>query len=663
MNAVGLFAILAILKTTVAFNSSSENGQHQSSFIRWKNHSLLAENFNFGLEEVSRLSRGFVDFLSTFEDPILVGDAQDCVETIRHLALAYLQGDQHALEWYDSWGKIPSGLHYGNGASFGNYEQCRNYRWQHIRGQHCTFAALLPNDLPVLRSSICVPDICAPKTTEDLYGSYLLSQGLTLLETKDPDKVCVQDRSIEFNAGVVVAIALFSIIGTLVLMSTGYEISMKLLYRKANPVLAAFAIHSNIRSVLQIAAQPKKESKQRNTIECVYGIRALSMIWIIVVHVHETGLEIPVDNATARVMHMASFFSSAIWLTGYFAVDTFLALGGMLAAMSILRELDKRRTINLPMLYLHRYIRITAPLAALVLMSVSFIKYIGEGVMWKAVIDPTQEVCLKYWWSVLLHIQNYVNTENMCHVHTWYLSADMQLYLIAPALVYPLWRYGKRIIWGIASLALLSMACVLTTFLVNEFRMSDFAARGVLTYYPTHARMSVWLWGLIFGYFLHYNKNKKVDLPSHYLGLGWSLCFAILALTIFSFHKVFNSDPATFSYIADAFFESISRSAFAACVLWIIFVCSNGNGGIVNEILSAAMWQPLAKLSFVMYLLHLPILQIASLVTVNTVLHFSFADLLYRIWGAIGLTATVALFWSALFEIPFVTLDKLLLNQ
>ena len=38
---------------------------------------------------------------------------------------------------------------------------------------------------------------------------------------------------------------------------------------------------------------------------------------------------------------------------------------------------------------------------------------------------------------------------------TWYLAVDMQLFLIAPLIVYPLWRWRK---YGLVWLALLTVA-------------------------------------------------------------------------------------------------------------------------------------------------------------------------------------------------------------
>ncbi|XP_055613183.1 nose resistant to fluoxetine protein 6-like [Uranotaenia lowii] len=622
----------------------------------------------FSVDEVAGLSRGFVDFLAEFDVPLVENEGDRiCVKTLSDLAQGYLQRHQYAQEWYDSWGKVPSGLYYGNGMTFGNYDQCRNYRWENVKGQHCTFYSFLPNDLPVLQSSICVPHFCDPQTVHDTFGKYLMTKGVVLLDVFDAEQLCHRDRSVEYHGGVITAIVIFSIIATLVLASTIYEFAMVFLDREVNSLMSAFSLYRNIRSIIHIAPKSKDVQKQRDTIECVNGIRALSMIWIIIVHVHETMLIIPVGNPPARTNYMYTFVSSTFWIVGYLAVDTFLALSGMFVAISMLRELDKKQKFNPLWLYLHRYIRITAPLAALVLITVSLTMYMGEGVMWKWLIDQMQVTCSKYWWSTLLHIQNYVNPEELCLSHTWYLSVDMQLYIIAPALIYPLWRYGKRVLWGIGFLALLSIFCVFTTFIVNEFRFNFFANEGFgrsrLTYYPTHARMSVWLWGLIFGYILHITRKSGVTLPKKYYAIGWATCLALLGLIWYASFELFSSDLSTFSLVADAFFESMGRSVFAMCVMWIIFASINGQGGIVNDILSAGIWQPLAKLSYVMYLMHTTVLVLASLANVKTVLHFSFADMLYRIWGAIGLTTTLAVFWSAIFEVPFVTLDKILLKS
>ena len=44
-------------------------------------------------------------------------------------------------------------------------------------------------------------------------------------------------------------------------------------------------------------------------------------------------------------------------LNGTVSVDTFFVLSGALVAYGILKELDKSKWLNVPLLYVHRYLR------------------------------------------------------------------------------------------------------------------------------------------------------------------------------------------------------------------------------------------------------------------------------------------------------------------
>lgn len=44
---------------------------------------------------------------------------------------------------------------------------------------------------------------------------------------------------------------------------------------------------------------------------------------------------------------------------------------------------------------------------------------------------------------------------------TWYLEVDMQLFVVAPLFIYPLWRWRKV---GLVWLATVTMACLASIF-------------------------------------------------------------------------------------------------------------------------------------------------------------------------------------------------------
>lgn len=82
---------------------------------------------------------------------------------------------------------------------------------------------------------------------------------------------------------------------------------------------------------------------------------------------------------------------------------------GMLVSMGFFEHVAKTGRFNLVLFYLHRYIRITLPLAIVILFYVSMVQFLGTGPLQEYVYVNHQKPCQDYWWSALLHIQAYIN--------------------------------------------------------------------------------------------------------------------------------------------------------------------------------------------------------------------------------------------------------------
>jgi peptidoglycan/LPS O-acetylase OafA/YrhL len=52
-----------------------------------------------------------------------------------------------------------------------------------------------------------------------------------------------------------------------------------------------------------------------------------------------------------------------------------------------------------------------------------------------------------------------------CLEHTWYLAVDMQLFLLSPILLYPLWKWPHK--WNILLLTILIIAGVVSPFAIS----------------------------------------------------------------------------------------------------------------------------------------------------------------------------------------------------
>ena len=49
---------------------------------------------------------------------------------------------------------------------------------------------------------------------------------------------------------------------------------------------------------------------------------------------------------------------------------------------------------------------------------------------------------------------------------------------------------------------------------------------------------------------------------------------------------------------------SLSKVSYSLAISWVIFACHYGYGGVINRFLSAHFFIPLARISYVAYLIH-----------------------------------------------------------
>lgn len=82
------------------------------------------------------------------------------------------------------------------------------------------------------------------------------------------------------------------------------------------------------------------------------------------------------------------------------------------------------------------------------------------------------------------------------------------------------------------------------------------------------------------------------------LAIGWTLAFSTQLYLIFGLIKVdlHRTIAATYS--------SLSHSLWAIALAWIIIACATGNGGYINDFLSAPWFYSFSRLTYCAYLVH-----------------------------------------------------------
>lgn len=241
-------------------------------------------------------------------------------------------------------------------------------------------------------------------------------------------------------------------------------------YRKSM-TLCAFSVYTNGQKLFH-----RQTAESSDQLSCVHGIRVLSIVWVVYGHSYMIMAIGPLIN-TAEIISWIQNLRSMFLLSATVSVDTFFLMSGVLVGRSLLSYLDQHNG-RLPLVryVVHRYIRLTSSLAAAVLACMTVLQRMGEGPLWDMFMPVASEPCSRWWWTTLLYVQNYANPGQMCMSHSWYLSVDMQLYLVAPALVWPLWwcrrsmgaRAGRWLAAAVlGALVVVSAATVFAVWMAN----------------------------------------------------------------------------------------------------------------------------------------------------------------------------------------------------
>lgn len=194
--------------------------------------------------------------------------------------------------------------------------------------------------------------------------------------------------------------------------------------------------------------------------------------------------------------------------------------------------------------------------------------------------------------------------------------------------------------------------------------------------------------GIFVGYLLY--KQPQIKLPKHLTWLLWMLLpplsFTTLLLTYlwngaYSEPQLINPSP-----LISAVYVAIHRTIWTSLVAWLVFACATGRARLLASFLSHQAFVPLSRLSFSIYLVHMPLIMFRALnlrhtvewtdlniVSTNYCNHFA-PDLelelesnpICQLWEACGnFIASVLLgyFLNVTFESPIINLERALWSR
>ena len=614
-------------------------------------------------------------------------------------------------EWermLDAWGKPGAGILDGNIFYYGSYDECGSFE----KFNYCILN-LGESEILSVKFGVCVPNEC---NDEDV--QFVFSQILGILSVDTNITTSCPAMTQQYSSGAVGMIIFLCLLGSCVLVATLSDLIMQYidqirvtqtangsvngkldkaesnekspLLQGRNPkskgikcnarlkklktflkdILLAFSLYKTLPSILS-TDQPA------SAINCINGIRVLSMFWVISAHtILWFYLTLALDNAFSSMKDITEEFLYQPILNGYFSVDSFFFLSGLLVSYLTMREMSRRKErgaklVNIfPFLtyYLHRILRLTPAYAVVVLIVWQLLPSLGDGPIFSQVVVPGSKLCDQYWWTNLLYINNFypTNFTDICAGWTWYLANDMQFFVISPVMLVPFFFSAPvgLLITGIILLGSLFWTAVLsgvydvgvsslTLLLQPNSTVGDY---NNIYYSKPYCRISPYLVGIVVGYMLY--KGYKLPFKRVFNTLLYNgMVVFSLGLTTAVVYGIYDLSHGHHYSIAEVIsYNVLSRLTWGIALGLLVFVCHNKYGGWVDKILSWKFWIPLSRLTFLSYLIH-PVILFLVIGGLRTPIHYTSTTIVVYMVSCIVLTYGVAALLAVMVEFPFSNIE------
>ena len=649
------------------FNQQFFSTSNSTATAEMENSALVSLNSNILIDLADEVSHFFRRYTTTerFRNASTLYPSECLMD---FLSLFSSEGDiSKGYKMLDATGRPGPYILGGNFHITGSYDECLN-----IEGsltQYCILPLLpLVNSTPIKFQEIIIitflTEVCLPRSCNTADLEYLVAELNAHYIASISDKYsifyvanstkCQDSKRVSLNTGTIVMVIVCMLFLLLSLVGTAVDLSIMIFqwlmekpefsqrcsrtgsdsaeentplssqstatspnkkknvdifssFEKHLKFITAFSIIKNLGIILS-TKQPS------NAITCINGIRVISTSWIILGHTflyfEFMGYGWINDNFIIR--HYLTQFSFQPIVNYYFSVDSFFFMSGVLASYLTLIEMQKLEG-RFPVLtyYLHRYLRLTMVYAFILFFFWTLIVHLGNGPMWRATFgNDLQKNCQKYWWTNILYINNFYpwKLRDKCMEWSWYLSNDMQFFVLAPIIIIPLYFFFTLgfIIAGILLVATFVANGAISG--VEELNANPvqggFPQLSDKIYTKPYTRAAPYIVGLVMGYVLF----KKIKIKIHWFvdWLIYSALFLIGACCLFAcVYGLFSSfDRGGLSLAENVSYFMFSRFTWGVSLALIVFTCHNGYASAINSFLSMGFWVPLGRLTYIAYLVN-----------------------------------------------------------
>jgi peptidoglycan/LPS O-acetylase OafA/YrhL len=566
--------------------------------------------------------------------------------------------------------------------SLGNYDSCNKI--EIARYVVLTYS----RSRPAIVQTFCGPIAC---TKEDYYDSTLPYIQGTPLDVEFPHKYQEDYYSSYTPSAILMLVLMFWLIGIAVIATateyfTQSEEEESMWYK----ALLCFSLIKNGKMIL--AQRSQEKFGKTDTFDVLDAARVMSIGWVISYHVVAIQCNSSVLNNFDTIYDELGESKFLIALTGTYAVDTFFWISGFLMAYFFLVELEKAENFTISDLlkhYLHRYLRITPAILFVILFFMSMQKYIGNGPIFTHVTEKSALTdCDDYFYTNILYLNNIIPNfkGNNCLSHSWYLAVDMQCFIIFSLVIVVYSKLSKALGWIIIAAAcccgIITSGVIATHYELkvgafmsgNEYdwyyyrkpytRTPPYAlavGAGIVVYSYRQLQKNGQIYDKFANYIANALNNTYVKYGTFFLGLSLINTFIWAQYDVYS-HPGPNYEYEEWSDSQSAAFIAFERFGFGLGVSFILIPLLLGHFSWIIGFMGFIPWSYFSRVSFVVYLIHFPIIFVV-LLSQRAVDELNIFNTIRNTVYFFVLSCFCAVPIVLLIEFPILNVDKLFLRR
>ncbi|GAB0087065.1 Acyltransferase 3 domain [Sergentomyia squamirostris] len=419
---------------------------------------------------------------------------------------------------------------------------------------------------------------------------------------------------------------------------------------------SCFHFPSNLLATLSTRNNPDPDS-----IPSLAAFKTVSCLWIVGMHVSVFNLvpfRVPLMTDILDHSGYNMFFRAVT------ATDIFSLISGLLLSYNFLRNIKLQDKIkgntfidNCKLylsLILHRYLR----LAPVVLVSIIISKM---AYLYLDSINSQMGGCpgiqCQNWIYNMLFAQNLLPGREMCHVYSWQIASDFQLYGIFMMILFIQTKYSRL---GRSMLIFVTTGGVLLTFILciyYDFKLTvlDCFNSFDTVYKTLYSRVHIFGIGVIVGIIL--KRVKDTNIPSFerktiqiYM-ISTLLPISVLGMMAKSTNLIFS-----------AFIWSVFRFIYTMAFGSYICLAQCGYLNILTDLGASSFCQRVFKVSYPLYVIHSIIARLAFGGRLPPS-DISYPMTVVSIVGVAGITFVISVICTAAVEIPFQNLSRQILKR